>query len=122
MSTLAVVGFDALKDKRYAATRLGRDVADFLAWMDLGGASPRTLDQYERDLARGALMFPQKGITELSDGGKSGATQWLLRTECGCLPAAVRRTSLRCFPTRTSGSAAVSTGRPRDDPVPDDCG
>jgi len=68
MSTLAVVGFDALKDKRYAATRLGRDVADFLAWMDLGGASPRTLDQYERDLARGALMFPQKGITELSDG------------------------------------------------------
>ncbi len=65
MSTL---GFDALKDKRYAATRLGRDVADFLAWMDLGGASPRTLDQYERDLARGALMFPQKDITEISDG------------------------------------------------------
>ena len=68
MSTLAAVGFDPVKDKRYAATRLGRDVADFLAWMDLGGASPRTLDQYERDLARGALMFPQKDITEISDG------------------------------------------------------
>jgi integrase/recombinase XerD len=47
---------------------LGRDVVDFLAWLELGGASPRTLDQYERDLARGALMFPTKGLCELTDG------------------------------------------------------
>lgn len=60
--------FDPLKDKSYQSTRLGRDVADFLAWMSLGGASPRTLDQYERDLARGALMFPNKGLGELEDG------------------------------------------------------
>lgn len=64
----SVVGFDPLRDKTYQSTRLGRDVADFLAWMSLGGASPRTLDQYERDLARGALMFPDHGITDLSDG------------------------------------------------------
>jgi integrase/recombinase XerD len=62
------VGFDPTKDKSYAATRLGRDVADFLAWLELGGASPRTLDQYERDLARGALMFPDKTVGELEDG------------------------------------------------------
>jgi integrase/recombinase XerD len=43
-------------------------VADFLAWHELGGASPRTLDQYERDLARGALMFPDKGLADLTDG------------------------------------------------------
>ena len=62
------VRFDPLRDKSYRATRLGRDVADFLAWMELGGASPRTLDQYERDLARGALMFPDKPVEELADG------------------------------------------------------
>jgi integrase/recombinase XerD len=64
----AVVQFDPLRDKTYQSTRLGRDVADFLAWLELGGASPRTLDQYERDLARGALMFPEKGIAEITDG------------------------------------------------------
>jgi integrase/recombinase XerD len=46
-------------------------VADFLAWLELGGASPRTLDQYERDLARGALMFPDKALTDLTDGDLS---------------------------------------------------
>ena len=69
MTTLAApVRFDPLRDKTYQSTRLGRDVADFLAWLELGGASPRTLDQYERDLARGALMFPEKGLADLSDG------------------------------------------------------
>jgi hypothetical protein len=32
----AVVGFDPLRDKRHQSTRLGRDVADFLAWLELG--------------------------------------------------------------------------------------
>ncbi len=64
----AVVAYDPTKDKSYSATRLGRDVADFLAWLELGGASPRTLDQYERDLARGALMFPDRDAGTLTDG------------------------------------------------------
>jgi integrase len=63
----AVVSFDPLRDKTYQRTRLGRDVADFLAWLELGGASPRTLDTYERDLARGALMFPDKAMADLED-------------------------------------------------------
>ena len=67
-TALSVVVFDPLRDKSYQSTRLGRDVADFLAWHELGGSSPRTLDQYERDLARGALMFPDKGLTDLTDG------------------------------------------------------
>jgi site-specific recombinase XerD len=67
MNSPAVVGFDPLRDKRYQSTRLGRDVADFLAWLELGGASPRTLDQYERDLSRGALMFPNHALNEWTD-------------------------------------------------------
>ena len=65
---MTALGFDPLHNKSYRATTLGRDVADFLAWKELGGASPRTLDQYERDLARGALMFPDKTVGDLEDG------------------------------------------------------
>lgn len=58
MSVLNVVDFDPTLDKSYQQTRLGRSVVDYLAWMELGGAAERTLDTYERALARGALMFP----------------------------------------------------------------
>jgi integrase len=70
MSALATrsVGFDPLLDKSYQATRLGRSVVDFLAWKRIALAADSTLDQYERDLARGALMFPDKGIGEITDG------------------------------------------------------
>jgi integrase len=61
------VEFDPVRDKRYQSTRLGRDVVDFLAWLELGGAASRTLDQYERDLSRGCLMFPNAAIGEWSD-------------------------------------------------------
>jgi hypothetical protein len=42
---VSVVQFEPLRDKRYQQTRLGRDVVDFLAWMELGGAASRTLEQ-----------------------------------------------------------------------------
>ena len=64
---MSVVQFDPVRDKRYQSTRLGRDVVDFLAWLELGGAASRTLDQYERDLSRGALMFPNHSISEWTD-------------------------------------------------------
>ena len=65
---MSVVAFDPLLDKSYQCTRLGRSVADFLAWCDLGGMAERTLDQYERDLSRACLMFPNKGIEDFDDG------------------------------------------------------
>lgn len=68
MSVAEVVGFDPTKDKSYAATRLGRSVVDFLAWMELGGTADRTLDQYERDLSRLCKLFPQKELAEITDG------------------------------------------------------
>lgn len=63
-----VVDFDPLRDKSYRETRLGPDVVDWLAWLELGGAAPRTLDQYERDLAKTCLMFPSKGLADFTDG------------------------------------------------------
>jgi integrase len=66
MSALRVE-YDPLLDKTYQSTRLGRDVVDFLAWKKMGGAAARTLEQYERDLARGCLMFPNHGLEEFGD-------------------------------------------------------
>jgi integrase/recombinase XerD len=66
--TVAVVRFDPLRDKSYQSTRLGRDIIDFLAWCELGGMSPKTLLNYEPDLARGALMFPDKAVDEITGG------------------------------------------------------
>lgn len=64
MSVAPVVDYDPTRDKSYQQTRLGRSVADFLAWKRTGRAAERTLDQYERDLARGCLMFPNHGLAE----------------------------------------------------------
>lgn len=65
---MSVVVFDPLRDKSYQSTRLGRDIVDFLAWCELGGMSPKTLVNYEPDLARGALMFPDKGVEDITGG------------------------------------------------------
>ena len=68
-SQTAVIGllFDPLRDKSYQATRSGRSVVDFLTWKRIGQAAERTLDQYERDLARGCLMFPHVGLEQWTD-------------------------------------------------------
>lgn len=54
-----------VRDQRYRSTRLGGDVEDYLAWKRLSGASPATLDQYERDIARACVLRPHKGLAEL---------------------------------------------------------
>lgn len=59
--------YDPLRDKSYQLTRLGPSIVAFLAWCELGQLAPRTLDQYERDLARGALMYPKVGLEEWTD-------------------------------------------------------
>jgi integrase/recombinase XerD len=63
-----VVEYDVLRDKSYRQARLGRDVVDWLAWLELGGAAPRTLDQYERDLARLCKLYPNTTIADVTDG------------------------------------------------------
>jgi site-specific recombinase XerD len=47
-----------IKDRRYQSTRTGQAVAfGYLPWKRLSAAAA-TLDQYERDLARGCIAFP----------------------------------------------------------------
>jgi hypothetical protein len=55
-----------LRDHGYQLTGLGPAVADFLAWKRLDGAAERTLDQYERDLARACILFPEKTLETLT--------------------------------------------------------
>lgn len=42
-AAFVAVDYDPIRDKSYRDTALGRDVADFLAWHELGGsATPRS--------------------------------------------------------------------------------
>lgn len=73
MSAIAIaltplVEFDPIKDKTYRRARLGPDVAAFLAWLELGGASLSTVDSYERALAVMCRMYPRTPIVEVTDG------------------------------------------------------
>ncbi len=62
------VGFDPTRDKSYRSARLGRDVVDWLAWLELGGTAPLTLDSYERVLSRLCKLFPDTPIGDITDG------------------------------------------------------
>ena len=55
-----------LRDKSYQLTGLGPGVTDFLAWKRLDGAAERTLDQYERDLSRGCILYPEKTLETIT--------------------------------------------------------
>jgi integrase/recombinase XerD len=55
-----------LRDKSYQLTGLGAAVTDFLAWKRLDVAAERTLDQYERDLSRACVLYPEKTLEALT--------------------------------------------------------
>jgi integrase/recombinase XerD len=57
---------EPLRDKAYQLTGLGPAVTDFLAWKRLDGAAERTLDQYERDLARACILYPHKTLETIT--------------------------------------------------------
>jgi len=55
-----------VQDKRYRLTALGKTVAEYLSWKEIeDGAAARTLDQYERDLARLCLAHPRAEASQL---------------------------------------------------------
>ena len=60
--------FDPLRDKSYQDTALGPAIVDFLAWLELADRSAITVDDYERALAQGALLLPDRTLEQLSDG------------------------------------------------------
>lgn len=66
-AAVARVDFDPIRDKSYRDAALGPDVAAFLAWFDLGGASPISVENYERALAVVCRMYPNTPIDEITD-------------------------------------------------------
>lgn len=63
-----LVQFDPLRDSRHRDAKAARDQADWLAWLELGGLRPRTLDSYERATAVCLRMFKNKEFAEITDG------------------------------------------------------
>lgn len=62
------VRFDPLRDSRHREARAARDMADWLAWLELGNTASRTLDTYERYAAALLRAFPDKAFDEFTDG------------------------------------------------------
>lgn len=62
------VGYDPLRDSRHRTARAARECADWLAWLELEGKAPRTLDDYERTAAVLLRMFPHLAIADIGDG------------------------------------------------------
>jgi site-specific recombinase XerD len=58
---------EPVRDKRYLETKLGPVVTAYLSWKDNeAGAAARTLDQYERDLARMCVMLANRTIHDVT--------------------------------------------------------
>lgn len=65
---MTVVGYDPLQNIEHRDAKSARELADWLAWLELGGSAARTLDAYERTAAALLRMFPDKAMTEFTDG------------------------------------------------------
>jgi integrase/recombinase XerD len=103
----ATVEYDALKDKSYRRARSGADVAAFLAWMDLGGASSITVDNYERALAVMCRMYPLTPLEQMTDAQLGQVFRRF--------PARSRR--VRVAPYRTFFKWARQTRRIQENPM-----
>jgi integrase len=68
LARLHAIVHGPIRDRSYLATRLGPAVQEYLAWKKLGRTAERTLDQYERDLARLALAIPDTPLEDVKVG------------------------------------------------------
>jgi integrase/recombinase XerD len=107
VNAAAAVEYDPLRDKTYQRARLGPDVAAFLAWLELGGASPITVDNYERALAVCCRMYPLTPIDQVTDGQLAQVFKRF--------PARSRR--VRVAPYRTFFKWARQTRRVQENPM-----
>jgi site-specific recombinase XerD len=58
---------EPVRDKRYLDTRLGPSVRAYLSWKENeAGAAERTLDQYERDLARLSVSLANHDVRDVT--------------------------------------------------------
>lgn len=91
MTATAALRLEVLKDKSYQSTRLGRDIADFLVWGEIGGWSQKTLINYEGDLVR-----PAKALALLGKAPDELTGSDLLRIAQAFQPAS-RRTRMAAW-------------------------
>lgn len=63
-----VLELDVLRDVRTLEARAARDLADWLAHLELEGKADRTLSEYAKYLVRFLRAFPEKDVDELTDG------------------------------------------------------
>jgi integrase/recombinase XerD len=101
------VEFNPIRDKTYRRARLGPDVAAFLAWLELGGASPITVENYERALAVCCRMYPLTPVDQITDGQLAQVFK--------TFPARSRR--VRVAPYRTFFKWARQTRRVTENPM-----
>lgn len=66
--TTSALEFDPIRDSRHKNARAAREQADWLAWLELGGAAARTLDAYERTTADLLNAFPHIPFNAFTDG------------------------------------------------------
>ncbi len=84
LEAAALILAEPVRDRRYVETRLGPSVEDYLAWKDVeDGAAPRTIDSYERVLARMCVL--------LADHDLAGVTTDDLRCVRDAFTAGQRR-------------------------------
>lgn len=60
--------FDVLRDVRSLEARAARDLADWLAHIELEGKADRTVSEYAGYLCRFLRAFPEHEVTDLTDG------------------------------------------------------
>lgn len=65
---MSAYALDPLRDSRHRDARSARECADWLAWLELEGKAPRTLDDYERTVAVLLRSFPRHTIDTFTDG------------------------------------------------------
>jgi integrase len=67
LSELEAMLHEPVRDKRYLDTRLGPSVRAYLSWKENeAGAAERTLDQYERDLARLCVKLADHEVQDVT--------------------------------------------------------
>lgn len=62
-----LVEYDPLRDKSHLRTAIGKDIAAWLHWLEVSDKASRTLDGYERDVAKLANMFPDLKLRQFTD-------------------------------------------------------
>jgi integrase/recombinase XerD len=64
--SVALVGYDPLRDLRHRDAAAARECADWLQRLTLEGKAPRTLDAYEKAVALMLRAFPEKTLAEFT--------------------------------------------------------